>query len=120
MKIIPSPRILKMLGQIEFAEWQCLAELIDNSIDALRQASASGQYNLSPEDFCIEVFLPEFQNDPNATVEVTDHAPGMNSDMLQQAVRAGWSGNDQFDQLGLFGMGFNVATARLGRVTRVT
>lgn len=38
---------------------------------------------------------------------------------LEQAVRAGWSGNDQFDKLGLFGMGFNVSTARLGRKTRV-
>ncbi len=119
MRITPSPRILKMLGQIEFAEWQCLAELIDNSIDALRQAAVSREYDLSPEDYCIEVYLPESQNDLDATVEVKDHAPGMNTDKLQQAVKAGWSGNDQFDHLGLFGMGFNVATARLGRITRV-
>ena len=32
--ITPSPRVLRMLGQIDFAPWQCLAELIDNSIDA--------------------------------------------------------------------------------------
>ena len=109
-----------MLGQIEFAHWQCLAELIDNSIDALRNAEASDDYELSKDDYCIEVYLPDTQNDPNASVEIRDHAPGMDVSKLQQAVRAGWSGNGQFDQLGLFGMGFNVATARLGSVTRVT
>jgi hypothetical protein len=33
--LVPSPRVLRMLGNIEFENWQCLAELIDNSIDAL-------------------------------------------------------------------------------------
>ena len=36
--ITPSPRVLRMLGQIDFAAWQCLAELIDNSIDAFLEA----------------------------------------------------------------------------------
>ena len=119
MRITPSPRILKMLGQIEFAEWQCLAELIDNSIDALRQAESSGTSKLPDDDYCIEVYLPDAPVTRTSTVEVRDHAPGMTPERLQQAVRAGWSGNDQFDQLGLFGMGFNVATARLGKVTTV-
>ena len=118
MHITPSPRILQMLGQIEFAEWQCLSELIDNSIDALMKASESG-IELKQEYYCIEVVLPDQQNDANAVVEVIDRAPGMSSERLQQAVRAGWSGNDQFNRLGLFGMGFNIATARLGTVTEV-
>ena len=50
---------------------------------------------------------------------VRDTGRGMTRSHLEQAVRAGWSGNDQFDKLGLFGMGFNVSTARLGRKTRV-
>ena len=40
--ITPSPRVLRMLGQIDFAPWQCLAELIDNSIDALATSSLAG------------------------------------------------------------------------------
>ena len=32
--ITPTPRILRTLGEIPFTTWQCLAELIDNSIDA--------------------------------------------------------------------------------------
>ncbi len=38
---------------------------------------------------------------------------------VTNAARAGWTSNDPFSKLGLFGMGFNVATARLGRVTRL-
>ena len=38
---------------------------------------------------------------------------------LKNAVKAGWSGNDPLSSLGLFGMGFNIATARLGRVAEV-
>ena len=33
MDITPSPRILRMLGEIEFDEWQCIAELVDNAFD---------------------------------------------------------------------------------------
>ena len=38
---------------------------------------------------------------------------------LNNALRAGWTSNDRFGQLGLFGVGFNVATARLGKVAVV-
>jgi len=123
MNITPSPRILEMLGQIEFHEWQCLAELLDNSIDELRswlvELEAAGE-EPNPEDFCIEVILPTSRSESrSAVVEVRDHGRGMTPDRLNRAVKAGWSGNDRFDSLGLFGMGFNVATARLGNVTRV-
>lgn len=112
-----------MLGQIEFHEWQCLAELLDNSIDELRSWLKSidedGQ-EPNPDDFCIEVILPSSRSDSSpAVVEVRDHGRGMTTERLNKSVKAGWSGNDRFDSLGLFGMGFNVATARLGRVTRV-
>ena len=43
----------------------------------------------------------------------------MSAEVLQNAVRAGFSGNNSIDKLGLFGMGFNVATARLGHRTEV-
>ena len=43
----------------------------------------------------------------------------MSAEVLQDAVRAGFSGNNSIDKLGLFGMGFNVATARLGYRTEV-
>lgn len=34
LDITPTPRILRTLGEIPFQTWQCIAELVDNSIDA--------------------------------------------------------------------------------------
>ena len=52
-------------------------------------------------------------------IRISDNAPGMDAALLERAVRAGYSGNNSVDKLGLFGMGFNVATARLGNRTEV-
>lgn len=52
-------------------------------------------------------------------IEVTDNACGMSIEQLQNAVRAGYSSNDPVGNLGLFGMGFNISTARLGEVTTI-
>ncbi len=38
--------------------------------------------------------------------------------MAEKAIRAGFSGNNSYDTLGLFGMGFNISTGKLGQVTR--
>ena len=43
----------------------------------------------------------------------------MTDEDLRKAVKAGYSGNDPVEKLGLFGMGFNIATARLGKRTEV-
>jgi hypothetical protein len=43
----------------------------------------------------------------------------MDLSTLENAVKAGWTGNDAINNLGMFGMGFNIATARLGTITRV-
>jgi hypothetical protein len=118
MDITPSPRILRMLGEIEFDEWQCVAELVDNAFDDFTEITRDGQS--WPGGFKVSVTLPGLAaNLAGAEVVVRDTGRGMTRDTLEQAVRAGWSSNDRFDKLGLFGMGFNVSTARLGRRTRV-
>jgi hypothetical protein len=38
----PHPRILPMLGEINLAQWQCIAELVDNSLDAFIDAARAG------------------------------------------------------------------------------
>jgi hypothetical protein len=116
--ITPSPRVLRMLGQIDFKPWQCLAELIDNAIDAFLDQEDKGNIILSP---MITVSLPSFDKLENGTgeLEVSDNGVGMSLDQLQNAVRAGYSGNDPVEKMGLFGMGFNISTARLGRRTEV-
>jgi hypothetical protein len=113
-----------MLGEIAFDPWQCIAELVDNSLDAY--FSAIGE----SEDWLDEMGLPKFGIDiqlPNrqdfdlgvGSVRVSDTGPGMDLEQLTNAVRAGFSGNAPLEKLGLFGMGFNIATARLGRMTRI-
>lgn len=113
--LTPDPRVLQMLGEINLPQWRCLAELVDNSIDGFVHAARSGAPIESPE---ISVALPTADKE-SARVTVRDNGPGMSFESLENAVRAGWSGNDPLSNLGLFGMGFNIATARLGLVTEV-
>jgi Histidine kinase-, DNA gyrase B-, and HSP90-like ATPase len=118
MDITPSPRILRMLGEIEFDEWQCIAELVDNAFDDFTEIQRSGQS--WPGGFRVSVTLPGVAAPlAGAEVVIQDTGRGMTRETLEQAVKAGWSSNDRFDKLGLFGMGFNVSTARLGHRTRV-
>lgn len=108
--ITPHPRILSVLGEIEFKPWQCVAELLDNCIDGFLEMQRVG----TPI------------NDPTAsvafgrdTVVVKDNGPGMSVFSLETAVKAGWSSREKFGSLGLYGVGFNIATARLGSVTNI-
>lgn len=113
--LTPDPRVLQMLGEINLAQWRCLAELVDNSIDGFMSAQRLGNVIANPE---VVITVPRTDTTA-ARVSVRDNGPGMSSETLEHAVRAGWSGNSPIGSLGLFGMGFNIATARLGLVTEV-
>ena len=52
------------------------------------------------------------------TVKV-NNGRGMSLDYLEMAVKAGWTSQEKFGSLGLYGVGFNIATARLGGVTTI-
>src|SRR4051812_13368056 len=108
--IKPHPRILQVLGEIEFKPWQCVAELVDNSIDGFLNRAKAGTPIGTPE-----VWIA-FGRD---TVKVKDNGPGMSLDELEMAVKAGWTTQEKFGSLGLYGVGFNIATARLGSVTTI-
>ena len=111
----PHPRILPMLGEINIESWQCIAELIDNSLDAFLSGRDDGEVTTTPK---IVVSLPT-KVTSTARVTVQDNGSGMSAETLENAVKAGWTSNDPIGHLGLFGMGFNIATARLGKVTHV-
>lgn len=115
LDITPTPRILRTLGEIPFQTWQCIAELVDNSIDAFLS-------NANLED-CEKRITVMWSSDSVAltarTIEIVDNASGMSIEELQNAVRAGYTSNNPMDNLGLFGVGFNIATARLGEVTTI-
>jgi len=111
----PDPRVLPMLGEINIDQWRCIAELVDNSIDGFLNSSRAGVPMVLPR---VDVSLPTVDSE-NAQLKISDNGTGMTPEVLERAVRAGWSGNNPIDNLGLFGMGFNIATARLGSITEV-
>lgn len=117
MDITPAPRLLSVLGEIELEEWQCLAEMIDNSFDAFLRLKRGG-ISPSPGGWRVEVDLP-VDSSPTSRIVIKDNGPGMTKEQLQNSVRAGFSSKDRYSSLGLFGLGFNVATARLGAKTTV-
>ena len=112
LDITPSPRILSTLGDIPFEIWQCLAELSDNSLDSFRNQAQLGQPVINAR---IDIYWSK-ESTPATEREiiVEDNGPGMSIGQLQNAARAGFSSNDPIRNLGLFGMGFNISTARLG------
>ena len=117
LDITPTPRILRTLGEIPFQTWQCIAELIDNAIDAFL-SNRSGSYDV-PEQRISVTWSSDSVAAAERTIEIADNAGGMSIEQLQNAVRAGYSSNNPINNLGLFGMGFNISTARLGEVTTI-
>lgn len=106
----PHPRVLSVFKDIEFSMLQCFCELIDNSIDGFLDAKARGE-EVSDPSISIATGMD--------TVKVIDNGPGMTLDRLEKSVKAGWTSKNGTESLGLYGMGFNIATARLGSVTKI-
>jgi hypothetical protein len=115
VNVQPHGRILTVLGDIEFAQWQCLAELIDNAFDDFLASGGD-----LPDRPTVSVSLPGRTSDVrSAEVWVSDNGRGMDLSTLANAVSGGWTRNARYGSLGLYGVGFNIATARLGRVATV-
>ena len=92
-----------------------MRELIDNSVDAFLKAQRSADSDSLPMVF---VSIPMTDSEASK-ITIRDNGPGMDAGTLQNAVRAGWTGNAPFDSLGFYGMGLKIAMARLGTVTKV-
>ena len=116
LDITPSPRILSVIAEVDLALYQCLAELVDNSLDELARAAAvDGSIERR-----VDIHLPRPNEAKHSSViSVSDNGRGMTVEELEQSMRAGSSGNSMYGSLGLFGMGFNIATARLGKEATV-
>jgi hypothetical protein len=113
--ITPDPRVLQVLGDYDFKPWQCLAEFIDNSVDGFLHAKRSDNAIENPE---VKISLPTQRNE-GSRVTIKDNGPGMSPETLERSCKAGWSGNNTRDNLGLFGVGFNISTARLSLLTTI-
>jgi len=118
VNITPKPRILKVLSRIEFDPWQCISELVDNSFDEFIDIQRTEPHWNEPFEVAVSLPSQTSIGQADASVVVSDNGRGMTLDRVTEAVSAGFSGNDPVSKLGLFGMGFNVATARIGSVTR--
>jgi hypothetical protein len=115
LDLTPDPRILEVLGEIPYQPWQCLAELVDNSFDEF--ISDPDRDPADPP--AIHMTLPKASSVTDTFVSVVDNGRGMTQADLGKGLRAGYSGRLRYGSLGLFGMGFNIATARLGNRTEV-
>jgi hypothetical protein len=113
--ITPDPQILQVLTYLEMSPINSLCELIDNSIDALSTLP-------NGESALINVELPTRREveEGNARIRIRDNGPGMTIQQVQNSLRAGYSSKRRHGTLGLFGVGFNIATGKLGRVARIT
>ena len=112
--LTPSPRLLQVLGDIPLQPWQCLSELIDNSLDDLSRASEATAVRRLRVDVQVET-----GGRGERVLSVKDNGSGMSDEGLELALRAGATTKARYGTLGLFGMGFNIATARLGMTTAV-
>jgi len=114
--LTPPPAVLDLLGKIPFKGWQCVAELIDNSIDAI----INNKNKLKDFQKVISVNIPtKGKMADNQPLVIEDWGIGMTAEQLENAVKAGFSSKNTGSNLGLFGMGFNVATSRLANTVQV-
>ena len=115
--LTPDPKVLIALTHTPLQPLDALCELIDNAIDSFQAAKLHG----NPIEFpLVVVELPGAVEIARGegVIRVRDNGPGLSAELAEKALRAGYSGNKPYDSLGLFGMGFNIATGKLGRSTR--
>lgn len=122
--ITPTPRILQMLGEVDLPPKRCFAEFIDNALDeGIDGTPGQTPENTGGDPLRIEIETPtmhEFDDDyENTKVSIWDNGSGMSPEELEDNLKAGYSGKDPMGNMGLFGVGFNIATARLGSRTTV-
>lgn len=112
----PDPKVLIALTHTSMQPLDALCELIDNAIDSFSGAKLQGIEITSP---VIWIDLPKKADiDKNIGIlRIRDNGPGMTPQQAEKAIKAGYSANNSYDSLGLFGMGFNISTGKMGRVT---
>jgi len=114
--LTPDTKVLIALTHTPLKPLDALSELIDNAIDSFTVAQNSGK----PVDHpLVLISLPtgsELKND-EGIVRIRDNGLGMSADMAEMALRAGFTGNNPYDSLGLFGMGLNIACGKFARRT---
>ncbi len=112
----PDPRVLVALTNTPLRPIDALCELIDNAVDSYRAAALSGQPSDRPT---IEITVPGAAavRQGQDAIAIKDFGTGLSAASLGNVLRAGYSGQNRYDSLGLFGLGFNIAVGKIGRRT---
>lgn len=114
--LTPDPKVLIALTRTAMQPLDALCELIDNSIDSFSSAILKGRRIDNPI-IVINLPRPKELAQNEGFVQIQDNGPGLTKSSAEKAIRAGYTGNNPYDTLGLFGMGFNISTGKLGRQT---
>lgn len=117
LNLTPDPKVLIALTHADIKPYDALCELVDNAIDSFSSAVLQGVNIVNP---CVRIDLPTLSdiNNGRGLLRVADNGPGLDMQTTEKALRAGFSGNNAYDSLGLFGMGFNISTGKIGSVTK--
>jgi hypothetical protein len=115
----PSPRILQALTGVPITPIDALCELIDNAVDSYLAAQLRGE-PVTHREIHITVPRPADIDRGEGAITVRDAGAGLDRRGLSNALRAGYSEQNRFDALGLFGVGFNIAAGKLGNHTVIT
>lgn len=115
----PDPKVLLALTHTPLKPLDALCELIDNGLDSFMASKLQGSPVRHP---LLKILVPgeSEARRGEGVVRIVDNGAGLDRSGLSNALRAGYSDKNKFDTLGLFGMGFNIATGKLGRRTTVT
>lgn len=118
LDLTPDPNVLVALTHTPMKPIDALCELIDNALDSFHYARLAGEPVTNP---LIVITLPHKRElqEGRGHLGVRDNGPGLTPEVAEKAMKAGYSSNNPHDTLGLFGMGFNISTGKLGRVTRL-
>ena len=116
--VTPSPNILKAITRNPLNPVDALCELIDNAIDSFSSAEDEG-IDIGQAVIAIQLPSREDVKTESWTLSVRDNGPGLSREGALSAVTAGYSGNNPHDRLGLFGLGFNTATGKIGALTEL-
>ena len=98
----PDPKVLIALTHTPMRPLDALCELIDNAIDSFNAAKFQAVGPVSNP--IVSITLPKKRQLDNGTgvLRVQDNGPGMTAESAERAIRAGFSGNNPYDSLGLF------------------
>lgn len=118
LDITPTPQVLIALTRTPITPIDAISELIDNAVDSFQAAEVQG-IRSQVRHVIIDVPGLTHVDRGEGVIRVRDTGAGLTAEQIGQAMQAGFSTKNPFDTLGLFGMGFNIATGKLGRITRV-